>query len=55
MYPWAVQEIFFFLYFLVRKIKPSIIVETGVAAGWSSLFIISKNGNYILVISHILD
>lgn len=38
---------FFLLYFLVRKIKPSIIVETGVAAGWSSLFILralSKNG-----------
>ena len=38
---------FFLLYFLVRKIKPSIVVETGVAAGWSSLFILRalyKNG-----------
>jgi len=36
------------LYFLVRKIKPSIVVETGVAGGWSSLFILRallKNGN----------
>ena len=35
------------LYFLVRKINPSIIVETGVAGGWSSLFILRalrKNG-----------
>jgi predicted O-methyltransferase YrrM len=35
------------LYFLVRKIKPNIVVETGVAAGWSSLAILralKKNG-----------
>lgn len=38
---------FILLYFLTRKIKPKIIVETGVAAGWSSLAIlraIAKNG-----------
>lgn len=38
---------FILLYFLARKIKPKIIVETGVAAGWSSLAIlraIAKNG-----------
>lgn len=28
------------LYFLVRKLKPNIIIETGVAAGWSSLAIL---------------
>jgi predicted O-methyltransferase YrrM len=28
------------LYFLVRKLKPNIVVETGVAAGWSSLAIL---------------
>ncbi len=36
------------LYFLVRKFKPNIVVETGVAAGWSSLAILrglSKNKN----------
>lgn len=36
------------LYFLVRKINASIVVETGVAGGWSSLFILRaflKNGN----------
>jgi hypothetical protein len=36
------------LYFLTRKMNPKIIVETGVAAGWSSLSIltaIEKNGN----------
>jgi predicted O-methyltransferase YrrM len=35
------------LYFLVRKVKPIIVVETGVAAGWSSLAILralKKNG-----------
>ena len=35
------------LYFLVRKFKPSNIVETGVAAGWTSLAILhalEKNG-----------
>ena len=29
------------LYFLVRKLKPNIVVETGVAAGWSSLAILT--------------
>ena len=36
------------LYFLIRKFKPKIIVETGVAAGWSSLSILRalhRNGN----------
>ena len=36
------------LYFLVRKLKPNTVVETGVAAGWSSLSILRalrKNGN----------
>jgi len=28
------------LYFLIRKLKPNIVVETGVAAGWSSLSIL---------------
>ena len=28
------------LYFLIRKIKPMNVVETGVAAGWSSLAIL---------------
>ena len=28
------------LYFLVRKFKPDVVVETGVAAGWSSLHIL---------------
>ncbi len=28
------------LYFLTRKLKPNIVVETGVAAGWSSLAIL---------------
>lgn len=35
------------LHFLVRKFKPTIVVETGVAAGWSSLAILEaleKNG-----------
>ncbi len=37
------------LYFLVRKFKPNIVIETGVAAGWSSLSILramkkNKNG-----------
>ena len=35
------------LYFLVRKFKPSNVVETGVAAGWTSLAILqalNKNG-----------
>ena len=35
------------LYFLIRKFKPKIVVETGVAAGWSSLSILralNKNG-----------
>lgn len=35
------------LYFLIRKIKPYIVVETGVAAGWTSLAILralNKNG-----------
>ena len=31
---------YFLLYFLVRKFCPKIIVETGVAAGWSSLSIL---------------
>ena len=38
---------FVLLYFLVRKLKPEIIVETGVAAGWSSLAFLRalrKNG-----------
>ena len=36
------------LYFLVRKLVPNIVVETGVAAGWSSLAILrgfNKNKN----------
>ena len=36
------------LYFLVRKLLPNIVVETGVAAGWSSLAILrglNKNKN----------
>ncbi len=36
------------LYFLVRKLMPNIVVETGVAAGWSSLAILrglNKNRN----------
>ena len=35
------------LYFLIRKTKPKIVVETGVAAGWTSLAILralKKNG-----------
>ena len=35
------------LYFLIIKFKPQNVVETGVAAGWSSLFILralKKNG-----------
>lgn len=28
------------LYFLIRKYKPSVVIETGVAAGWSSLSIL---------------
>lgn len=38
---------YFLLYFLVRKFKPITIIETGVAAGWSSLAILKalqKNG-----------
>jgi len=31
---------YYLLYFLVRKVKPKIVVETGVAAGWSSLSIL---------------
>ena len=31
---------YFLLYFLVRKFNPKTIVETGVAAGWSSLSIL---------------
>ncbi len=36
------------LYFLVRKIKPKIVIETGVAAGFSSLSILTamKKNNY---------
>jgi predicted O-methyltransferase YrrM len=33
------------LYFLVRKFKPKIVVETGVAAGWSSLAILRALAN----------
>ena len=33
------------LYFLVRKFKPKIVVETGVAAGWSSLAIMRALAN----------
>ncbi len=39
---------FILLYFFIRKFKPINIVETGVAAGWSSLAILralKKNGN----------
>ena len=39
---------YIFLYFLIRKFKLLNIVETGVAAGWTSLFILralKKNGN----------
>ena len=47
------------LYFLVRKFKPKIVVETGVAAGWSSLAILRAlannfEGNCILATFHIL-
>ena len=38
---------FILLYFLTRKLKPNVIVETGVAAGWSSLAFLralNKNG-----------
>ena len=38
---------FILLYFLIRKFKPKIVVETGVAAGWSSLAVLKafqKNG-----------
>ena len=38
---------FILLYFLTRKFKPKVVVETGVAAGWSSLAILrafEKNG-----------
>jgi len=35
------------LYFLVRKFKPKIVVETGVAAGWSSLAILRALANNI--------
>ena len=31
---------YYLLYFLIRKISPKIVVETGVAAGWSSLSIL---------------
>ena len=31
---------YYLLYFLIRKINPGIVVETGVAAGWSSLSIL---------------
>ena len=31
---------YYLLYFLTRKISPKIVVETGVAAGWSSLSIL---------------
>ena len=31
---------YFLLYFLVRKVNPQVVVETGVAAGWSSLSIL---------------
>ena len=31
---------YYLLYFLVRKVNPKIVVETGVAAGWSSLSIL---------------
>jgi len=39
---------FILLNFLVRKLKPNIVVETGVGAGWSSLFILDglKKNNY---------
>ena len=48
---------YYLLYFLVRKVNPKIVVETGVAAGWSSLSILrafQKSGfeNSIPVISH---
>tara|TARA_X000000950_G_scaffold289374_1_gene412536 strand:+ start:7788 stop:8564 length:777 start_codon:yes stop_codon:yes gene_type:complete len=39
------------LYFLIRKIKPTNVVETGVAAGWTSLAILralKKNGKGFL-------
>ena len=38
---------FILLYFLARKLKPEVVVETGVAAGWSSLAFLRalrKNG-----------
>ena len=38
---------FILLYFLTRKFRPKVVVETGVAAGWSSLAILralAKNG-----------
>lgn len=31
---------YYLLYFLIRKVNPQIVVETGVAAGWSSLSIL---------------
>ena len=42
------QEIFFLLYFFVRKFKPAIVIETGVAAGWSSVAILRafKKNNF---------
>lgn len=42
------------LYFLIRKFKPSNVVETGVAAGWTSLAILealTKNGSGVLLSS----
>ena len=50
---------YYLLYFLIRKTSPKIVVETGVAAGWSSLCILRafKKSlvleNYIQVIFHI--
>ena len=47
------------LYFLIRKFKLTNIVETGVAAGWTSLAILRALKNemafYTQAISHILD
>ena len=39
---------FFLLYFFVRKFKPAIVIETGVAAGWSSVAILRafKKNNF---------
>ena len=39
---------FFLLYFFVRKIKPTVVVETGIAAGWSSVAILRalKTNNF---------